>query len=79
MVGGYKTGPREIAKLSNSEREELIQLRKQNKILQEGKVLPDREEGVWNPGRERVKRIQEVVSGETYPSSECPQCQETSR
>ena len=50
-VGGYKTGPREMAKLSNSEREELIQLRKQNKILQEGEGLPDREgqgeEGVW--------------------------------
>jgi len=31
---GYKTGPIEMAKLSNSEREELIQLRKTVKILQ---------------------------------------------
>jgi len=31
---GYKTGPLEMAKLSNSEREELIQLRKTVKILQ---------------------------------------------
>ena len=35
VTGGYKTGPREMAKLSNSEREELVQLRKQNKILQD--------------------------------------------
>ena len=32
---GYKTGPREMAKLDNNEREELVQLRQRVKILQE--------------------------------------------
>ena len=35
MEGGYKTGPREMAKLSNREIEELVQLRQRVKILQD--------------------------------------------
>ena len=33
--GGYKTGPREMAKLSNNEMEEMVQLRQRVKILQD--------------------------------------------
>ena len=61
VAGGYKTGPREMAKLRHSEREELVQLRKQNKILQDKvkdyQIGKARMERVWNSGGEGVERV----------------------
>jgi len=63
VAGGYKTGPREMAKLSNSEREELIQLRKSNKILQAKYQEKIREFNEYKKefGTQEVKELREKV------------------
>lgn len=63
VAGGYKTGPREMAKLSNSEREELIQLRKSNKILQSKYQEKIREFNEYKKefGTQEVKELREKV------------------
>jgi len=60
---GYKTGPREMAKLSNSEKEELLRLRQENKILKD-KVKQYRIEKdalVKEFGTQEVKELREKV------------------
>merc|ERR1712129_542685 len=61
--GGYKTGPREMAKLSNSEREELIKLRKTNKILRDKYQEKQREFNEYKRefGTQEVKELREKV------------------
>jgi hypothetical protein len=55
MEGGYKTGPREMAKLSNREIEELVQLRQRVKILQ------DKEKCVKEHGTQEVMELMEKM------------------
>eukprot|EP00092_Neocalanus_flemingeri_P008772 GFUD01009445.1.p1 GENE.GFUD01009445.1~~GFUD01009445.1.p1 ORF type:complete len:463 (+),score=149.43 GFUD01009445.1:53-1390(+) len=61
--GGYKTGPREMAKLNNSEMEELSKLRHMVKILQNKvkQYQTEKEKCVREHGTQEVRELREKV------------------
>jgi len=61
--GGYKTGPREMAKLSNNEVEELVQLRQMVTILQDKvkQYQVEREKCAREHGTKEVKKLRQMV------------------
>jgi len=64
LIGqGYKTGPIEMAKLNNSEKEELVQLRNRVKILQDKvkQYQTEKAKCVRDHGTEEVKELRDKV------------------
>ena len=59
VTGGYKTGPREMAKLTSSEKEELVQLRQTVKTLQDRvkRYQVEKEKCVREHGTQEVKEL----------------------
>ena len=59
VTGGYKTGPREMAKLTSSEKEDLVQLRQTVKTLQDRvkRYQVEKEKCVRKHGTQEVKEL----------------------